>query len=56
MLSQNGIQDDCALEVVEIIKHRNIKYVDLSCNKLGKIAAKAMATAINDTYHLVWLE
>ena len=56
VMSHNGITDECAEEVCELIKNNKIRYLDLSVNKLGKQSAQAMTQVLTETSHLVWFE
>eukprot|EP00826_Nyctotherus_ovalis_P055773 TRINITY_DN7442_c0_g1_i1.p5 TRINITY_DN7442_c0_g1~~TRINITY_DN7442_c0_g1_i1.p5 ORF type:complete len:164 (-),score=50.29 TRINITY_DN7442_c0_g1_i1:259-750(-) len=56
VLKENGIGDDCAEEVAELLKNADIKYLDLSSNCLNKHSAFTMSQALAETSHLIWLE
>ncbi len=56
VLREDGIGDDCATELVELVQNPRARYLDLSGNKIGKAAATSLAQALGATTHLVWLE
>ena len=56
LLQNNGIPDECSLEIGEFVKSQKIQYLNLSYNKLGKIAAQFIGQSLSSTSHLIWFE
>ena len=56
LLNNNGIDDECSVELAEVVKNKKIQYLNLSCNKLGKMAGQAIGQALTSTSHFIWLE
>jgi hypothetical protein len=57
VLRENGINEDCEQEVLEIFTITNIKCIDLSKNTIGpKLAAQIGKKLKDEVSHIQWID
>lgn len=57
VLKDNGINEDCELEILELFSITNVKCIDLSKNAIGPKLASSIGKKLKDEItHIQWLD
>jgi len=56
VLQNNGIDDSCVEELDAILAIKRIVRLDLSRNRMDRMAGSAIARTLSSSSHLEWLE